>query len=311
MRKFFTLILPALLIMGTVNAQQQLQNAGFEEWEDVSIGTDEPVHWSSIKTSDNLVLNGLAPVVWGRSSNAHSGNYSLNLFNVGIIGIVATGTISTGRLHSEMNPELGYGFTDPDDDRWHSVFTDRPDSITGWFKCNPATDDFGTVKFLLHTGYAQIPGDESNYIAFAYYELPEEEITQWTRFSAPFVYSSSGNPEYCLTIITSGNGTEAIDGSTALFDDFEFIYNEADIDELPADQFHAYVVGKQLNFKINESGHEIYEVRLININGRSVIRTQITSGEDNTINISHLQPGFYVVVANNSRSTFTKKILVN
>ena len=297
--------------MGTINAQQQLQNPGFEEWEDVSIGTDEPVHWSSIKTSDNLVLNGLAPVVWGRSSDAHSGNYSVNLFNVGTLGIVATGTISTGRLHSDMNPELGYGFTDPDDDRWHSVFTDRPDSITGWFKCNPAIGDFGTVKFLLHTGYAELPGNETNYIALAYYELPQEEITQWTRFSAPFVYSSSGNPEYCLAIVTSGNGTQAIHGSTALFDDFEFIYNEASVDEITADQFHAYLVDKQLNIKIEENSHDLYEVSIIDINGRSVLETQVKSGQNTTINVSHLQSGFYIAVANNSRRTFTKKILVN
>ncbi len=310
MKTFIALLFSIISITLTINAQQQILNPGFEQWEDVSVGTDEPVHWSSIKTSDNLVLNGLAPVVWGPSSDAHTGNFSLSLVNIGTLGIVATGTISTGRLHADLDPDLGYAFTDPDDARWHSVFTDRPDSIAGWFKCNPMTGDFGTVKFLLHTGYAQIPGDESNYVAVAYYELPGEHITQWTRFSAPFVYTSGNNPEYCLSIITSGNGTQAVDGSTALFDDIEFIYNESSVDELPQNQLKVFVSNKQLNLNVNGTGHEIYNLRLLDINGRITIEAQIESGENNIIDISSLPIGIYIAVASNSQKTFTQKVFI-
>ena len=42
---------------------QQLDNAGFEQWENVGSSDEEPIEWSSTKTSDNSSLNALAPQV--------------------------------------------------------------------------------------------------------------------------------------------------------------------------------------------------------------------------------------------------------
>ncbi len=297
----------------TINAQQQMLNPGFEDWEDVGVGVDEPTHWSSIKTSDVPNLNQFAPVVWGRSADAHSGNYSLSLFNfyVALINDVAAGTITNGRVHANLNPDSSYVFTDQNNEQWHGVLTDRPDSIVGWFKCNPATGDFGTVKFLLHTGEAHIPGYLNNSIAEANYELPTQEVTQWTRFSAPFIYTSNSNPEYFLTVITSGNGTDALDGSTALYDDFEFIYNENSVTEKPENQFEIIVKNEELIFVINDKSQQSYDLKLVNINGQTVLKSQIKSHETNIISISELPTGVYIAIANNSRSTFTRKIIIN
>lgn len=313
MKTLTTLLITLLLSTITIYAQQQMLNPGFEEWEDVGVGVDEPVNWSSIKTSDNLGLNGFAPIVWGKSTDAHSGNYSLSLFNVyvSLINNVASGTITNGRVHAELDPDASYVFTDQINDQWHGVLTERPDSIVGWFKCNPASGDFGTLKFFLHTGYAALPGDESNAIAEAYLELPSVAVAQWTRFSAPFVYVSNDNPEYFLTVITSGNGVDAIDGSTALYDDFEFIYNPSSVDELPESQIEVLVKNQQLNILIDGNKQKIYELRLLDIAGHTIIKRQITSGENNIINVSDLRSGVYIVSASNSRKTFTKKVVIN
>lgn len=310
MKTLITLLISILILSSTLIAQQQMQNPGFEEWEDVGIGTDEPVNWSSIKTSDDPTLNNFAPVVWGRSDDSHSGNYSLSLFNVNSL-VLVTGTVSNGRYHAQLPADSSYVYTDINDEQWHSTFTYRPDSVAGWFKCNPASGDFGTVKFVLHTGYTQIPGDESNYIAHAYYELPIIEVNEWTRFSAPFEYFSSNNPDYYLAILTSGNGTEAAIGSTALFDDLEFIYNEDAIDELSENHFEVIVKNQQLIFLINDNTQQVYELRLVDINGQTVLKSQITSGTNNTVNIGDLPMGLYIATANNSRKAFTKKVIIN
>jgi|FLOH01.1.fsa_nt_gi hypothetical protein len=313
MKTLTTLLITLLLSTSTNYAQQQMLNPGFEEWEDVGVGVDEPVRWSSIKTSDNINLNAFAPIVWGKSTDAHSGSYSLSLFNVyvSLINHVASGTITNGRVHAELDPDAGYVFTDQIDERWHGVLTDRPDSIVGWYKCNPSLGDFGTVKFFLHTGYAALPGDESNAIAEAYIELPSVEVTQWTRFSAPFVYVSSDNPEYFLTVITSGNGVDAIDGSTALYDDFEFIYNPSSVDELPKNQIEVSVRNQQLNILIGGNKQKTYELCLFDIAGHTILKQQITSGENNIINVNDIQSGVYIVSASNSRKTITKKVVIN
>ena len=309
MKTLFTLLFSALFISASLVAQQQIQNPGFEEWEDVGMGMEEPVNWSSIKTSDNLVNNNLAPVVWDRSSDAHSGNFSLSLFTVGSL-VVANGTVTNGRIHSQLPANLSYAYIDVDSAQWHGVLTDRPDSIAGWYKCNPGAGDFGTVKFLLHTGYAQLPGNETDNIAVAYYNLPGEEITQWTRFSAPFVYSSNDNPEYFLSVLTCGNALQTVVGSTALYDDLEFIYNGSSVDELSENKLDVIVNNQQIQFVINDNSNKKYEIMLVDINGKIVLKNQFTARENNTFDISNLQPGIYIAVANNSQKSFTKKVLI-
>ncbi len=309
MKSIFTLLFSIVIAFNTINAQQQLLNPGFEEWENVWVGTDEPTHWSSIKTSDNTDLNSLAPVVWDLSTDAHSGNYSLSLYNVGSL-VVATGMITNGRVHSQIPADLSYVFTDLNNDNWHGVLTERPDSVVGWFKCNPEVGDFGTVKFLLHTGDAQLPGNELNSIGLAYYELPSANINQWTRFSIPFVYNSTDNPEYILAVLTSGNGIDAIIGSTALFDDIELIYNESSIAELPDNQFKIFANNQQLNIVIEYGNRELFDLTLFDMVGRTVIQDKIFSGDNNSINVSELQTGIYTAVATNSNGRFTRKIFI-
>lgn len=310
MKTFITSLFSLLILTNLLTAQQQIQNPGFELWEDAGTVEDEPVNWSSIKTSDDVFYNNLAPIVWGKSDDAHSGDYSLSLFNVGSL-VIATGTVSNGRYHTQLPADSSYVYTDLDDEQWHSSFTDRPDSVVGWFKCNPTDGDFGTVKFVLHTGYFQIPGDESNMVAEAYLELPTFEVDEWSRFSAPFEYFSSNNPEYYLSILTSGNGTEAKIGSTALFDDLEFIYNEDAIDEIHENLFSVIVKNQEINILINDNSQQLYELRLIDINGRTVLHSQITSGSNVTVNIGDLPLGLYIATANNSRKAYTKKVIIN
>ena len=89
-------------------SQSQFENPGFEEWEDLDLPQPEPVNWSSIKTSraNPPYLNNSAPLVWWQSEDAHSGNYSVMLKNiyVSLIDKVATGTITNGRVNTELLP---------------------------------------------------------------------------------------------------------------------------------------------------------------------------------------------------------------
>ncbi len=226
------------------------------------------------------------------------------------MGVVATGTITNGRLHSDLNPTLGYAFTDPSNSLYHTAFTDKPDSVVGWYKCNPAAGDFGTVKFLLHTGAVELPGDETNYIAYAYYELPGTEVTQWTRFSTPFDYTSNATPEFVLSILTSGNGTEAIDGSTAQFDDIQFIYNPSAITDLTIEKLNVYVHNNNLVIKAIGNISNALKFTLSDISGRTVYSNTLNFQENNNVDISSLENGLYIATAIGSDRLYTGKILI-
>ena len=96
MMKSLHIIFALLIINGTLS--QQLENSGFEQWENVGTGEEEPLSWSSTKTSDNSSLNGLAPQVISRSTDAHTGTYAAKLVNknVPFVNIVANGILTNG-----------------------------------------------------------------------------------------------------------------------------------------------------------------------------------------------------------------------
>ncbi len=313
---FFLVILWAGFSLRAQTADT-IENPGFERWE-VPFGLPknhpEPVDWSAIKTSDNPDLNTLAPVNWARSDTAHSGNYSVKLFNVSVFGKVATGTLTNGRIHtpSDMNADKGYVFTDTTNGMWNTRFTARPDSLTGWYMAFPVTGDFGNVTAILHTGYAQSPpanNDSSTWIAKASFNLPAKKVPEWTRFSVPFHYFSDKNPQYILFVLTAGNGTHAKAGSYVYYDDLKVIFHPTGIPQQRTGFLKAYAYRGKLKINLSGTPGGLYKVRIFNIIGRIQYATTLQSGQTETIPIS-FPPGIYLVEAQNENNVLVQKILV-
>ena len=108
MKRIQTLLLFVVFLSAMASAQTQLENPGFELWEDILVSDPdtirEPIDWSSLKTSDDPTLSSLAPVVLTRSQDAHTGDYSLELTNVKSF-IVANGLATNGRVHPNINTD--------------------------------------------------------------------------------------------------------------------------------------------------------------------------------------------------------------
>ncbi len=315
---FFAIVLLGIFSLRAQTADT-LENPGFERWE-VPIGLPanhpEPVNWSTIKTSDNSQVNPLAPVNWMRSDTAHNGKYSVKLFNVSALGAVATGTLTNGRVHtpSDFKPSGGYIFTDTTNPLWHTVFTARPDSLTGWYLCKPKNGDHGNVMAILHTGYAQSPpknNDTATWIAKASFDLPGQTVEKWKRFSVPFTYYSDKTPEYILFVLTSGNGTKAKAGSEAWFDDLQVIYNSTAINKhlKTKGNLKAYASNKQLRLSLTGALPGIYKIRVLNILGQVQYQTTLQNGESKTLDTS-LPPGLYLVQAAKGTDIMVRKVLV-
>lgn len=309
-------LLITVLIFGWISLSAQsskIENAGFEKWENVGIPNHpEPVDWSTIKTSDNISINPLAPVNWEQSDVAHSGKYSVKLFNVSALGMVATGTLTNGRVHSEMNADSSYVYTDTTNPLWSTPFTGRPDSLVGWFTYQPVSGDHGNVTAILHTGYAQSPpanGDSSTWIAKASFDLPSIVVKTWTRFSVPFKYYSDKNPQYILLVLTSGNGTRAIAGSSAKFDDLDVIYKTTGIKTHNRAGLKVFTSYNKLHIALKNAPQGIYRVRVLNILGRVQYTTSLKSGENETISLS-LPPGIYLVRAQYGSNILVKKVMI-
>lgn len=315
MKKPTTLLLLGLCLGFVSFAQDQLENAGFEEWENIlATPTDtirEPLEWSSLKTSDNGTLAALAPVVCARSNEAHSGNYSLKLTNVASF-LVANGIATNGRVHPDINTALAYTFTDTVNEEWHTKLTSRPDSITGWYQYTPQGGDSLQVKVTLHQGFGKQPDQdfENTWIGAAEFKSGTNTAGAWTRFSAPFIYYSGEAPAYALVVISSGNAYAAVAGSTALFDDLELVYSASSVtNQLPEQEGFVAVTGPRTLWIRNMDPSDFQQIRIYSMTGQVVWSGRIDS-ERIELTGTDTGRGIYVIRLTGPQRIHTQKVLL-
>jgi hypothetical protein len=317
MKKVLPLAFSALLFSIGISAQEQFENPGFEVWEDILASEQdtirEPVDWSSLKTSDNPQLSSLSPDVCKRSNNAHTGKYSLELSNVKSF-LVVNGVATNGRMHPDLNTTQSYMFTDTLDDQWHTPFTARPDSITGWYNYSPQDIDTFQIKVVLHHGFGKQPDPDfaMNWIAMAEFRSPRDTEGEWLRFSAPFSYFSEENPEYVLAVLNSGAGFQAVAGSVLLLDDLELIYNSPqslDVRTSSPEGLIYVAEGRQLG--LQDLDHTKYHtVRIHDMAGKQVWKGKLRSDKVD-ITSAQLKPGIYLVNLYGESQVFAQKILLD
>jgi hypothetical protein len=310
MKKALPCLIPVLLAAVIVSGQQ-LENPSFEVWENVIAEIDEPVDWNSIKTADDPSVANLAPITFEKSTDAHTGDYSLKLFNVNAFGLTATGAICNGRFHAEFDINASYSYTDSTDSRWHTPFTWRPDSLAGWFKFFPQEDDICQFKVILHVDECKLPenGTSDNWVGMAVYQSPPGvTFENWTRFSVPFDYYDSRTPRYLLCVINSGDSTEASIGSYLVLDDLELVYNNSGIGEGVIRHDFIRVVDRKLHLIMDQEGDFLGKtLQIIGLGGQAVY-SEIVSGTMVQDIPNNIPPGIYVAVIETGNKRYVQKI---
>jgi len=292
---------------------QQVENGGFEDWEEVGLGTEiiEPIEWSTIKTSDDPTISSLAPITWERSTEAHSGQYSVRLHNTSTLGIPVSGTMSNGQYHPNLNTELAYVYTNTADPRWNTPYTSRPDSIAFWVKWFPDDDDTLQFQALLHVDEATLPPKPENLpnqVAYTRADIGET-IENWTRVALAFEYYDNRTPEYLLIIITSGNGTTPNVGSYAFYDDIEIISGQA-IQDNPLEQVSIYFENNTVHIlNLSEDIMKQSTLEIIDLAGRPIWHSKIHSNEI-TIEPTFNLDGIYLLKISTADNVISRKIYI-
>ncbi|MCB0806125.1 MAG: T9SS type A sorting domain-containing protein [Bacteroidales bacterium] len=292
-------------------AQQQVENSGFEMWEEVGFGPDtlEPVNWSSLKTSDGGdFINGAIPLVWEQSSEAHSGDYSIKLINMPILTLVAPGTLTNGRVHAAVPPTDAYVYTIKEEPQWNTEFTDTPDSLVVWAKFSPVENDIAHAYAILHSDTAKAPDSTLfNYIAIASIDI-EGSNEVWTRFSAPFNYLSGATPEYILFAIFAGDAQQALAGSVLYLDDVELIYNENNIRKARFENVALYFTNNKIVIESPDLLPPDVTFEIFDLNGKRVLHKDLIPASRNIVE-TDLNSGTYICHLKNREKEFIQKIV--
>lgn len=303
MKTIFTLFI-GLTTSFLTFSQQQLQNGDFESWDDVGTAEEEPTNWSSLKTADNLA--GSAPQVLSQDVG-RGGGFCSKLEVKEVFGIQANGIMTNGRVHAEFNPDNGYVYTDPNDARWHTTFTDYPDSIIGWYKYAPQNGDKGKIEIILHVNQGNLPfnGTESNMIARAKYEFIAEQAS-WTRFSKAFNYVSTDEPQYILATVTSGDSTISETGSTLWIDDLSLVYNEDSTNSVVSNELYEFAINGSNGYLYFDVQDESTSYQVSDVSGKI-----IQSGKASQKTPFKHNSGIYFIRIESEQGNFTKKLYIH
>jgi hypothetical protein len=232
--KAFTLMLVLICgIWSAGQAQYQLSNGGFEQWSGGKL-----VGWNSFESADGSMsglASGTAPAQINESPSG-TGSFCVLLTSTSIIGVIANGNLTTGRMHAgSMTPANAenYNYTDASNASYHHAFTGRPDSVIFWAKID-ASNQSGTqarIHLTLHgnTNYKDPNDAGTSRIGHVEYNFSNPTKNQWVRYARPMVYDgtlSTQNPNFVLVSLTTnatpGGGSG---GDKVYFDDIKMIYN--------------------------------------------------------------------------------------
>jgi hypothetical protein len=273
------IIMSLFILVSTAVFGQQIPNSDFESWDAVSAGNgDKPSSWNTVNSS----LGSLGFTIGKtcvQTADAHAGSYAIQLTTVDppafplnnpdINGVAATGDIQT------TSP---YGVTGG------VSFTEKPDSLVGYFKYSQAGSDRGTVEMVLKNG-------TEDTIAHARFVTPSSSVSQYTRFSVPFNYRNSNTPSKAVNLISSSDGFNAVVGSQIFVDDLEVIYNTIiAVAEIIETRVEVYYASNKL-FIDNPEQENIGDILVYNAAGQHV--KSISIGHLSTKN---LPQGFYTYV---------------
>ncbi len=227
----------------TVGKGYQMPNQGFENWHTSTGEYVEPNGWHSFESATGD-LAALAGHHIKKADDAHSGKASACVFSTSIFGIVANGTMTTGRLnagsmlatdvanHAYM--DMSKTDVDGNGDLYCIPMYSRPDSIAAWVKFKQGTPNaenpYATISAVITDGtYYQDPEDKeySNVVAKAKNNTIAVTDGAWVRVVAPFEYTENAvAPQAILaTASTNANPGKGSGGDELQVDDIELIYN--------------------------------------------------------------------------------------
>ncbi|MDE5605861.1 MAG: hypothetical protein K2I68_00985, partial [Bacteroidales bacterium] len=122
------------------NGTEQLPNRGFELYDNENSSSIEPQNWNSFMTAvagNSILASGksqrLSKESGGRPGS--KGAYYLRIYSNEVLGIVANGNVTTGRINmgsTTATDASNYNYTDRGNEGFFWRQTTVPDSLVVW-----------------------------------------------------------------------------------------------------------------------------------------------------------------------------------
>lgn len=226
----------------------QIPNSDFEKFHTVN-NNQEPNHWHTFTTSTgmlaSMVNSGKQATSSSQTRPGTAGNKSVVISSRSpFFGIVANGTLTTGRLNAggvsaastANHSYLDISSTDKDNngDSFYTLLAGRPDSLVFWTRFKQGTPSnqypYATATAVITDGTRyQQPEDKvyTNHLAKAENAKIESKGGVWQRISIPFQTTNSDVTPKAILVTISTNATPGKGSSSDSIwvDDMSLVYN--------------------------------------------------------------------------------------
>ena len=233
-----------------------IPNGDFEQWHTSSEGYVEPDAWHSFESASGTFA-ALAGHHIEKSDKGRNGSFCARIYATSIFGIIANGTMTTGRMNAGAmfaTDPANHAFIDmsqPDvdgkGDPFYVALNSRPDSLVLWvqFRQGTANSDhpYATVSAVITDGTRyQEPEDKTYDNVVARASNREIAVTgnEWRRISIPFVYTNNNvEPRAIMvTVSTNADPGQGSNNDEVLVDDLTLVYNSR-LASLPIEGFQS------------------------------------------------------------------------
>ena len=236
-----------------------IPNGGFEDWHASAEGYVEPNAWHSFESASGQ----LAPLAGHHIEKSDDGRNGAcaRVFSTSIFGIIANGTMTTGRMnagsmvasdpanHAYMDMSLED--TDGNKDPFYVALGSRPDSLVLYMQFHQgkavSEHPYATVSAVITDGTLYKEPEDKDYdnvVARAQNNKIAVTGNEWTRISIPFVYTDNNVEPRAIMVTISTNadaGQGSKEGDEVLVDDLTLVYNSRlsalNIEGFQADKF--------------------------------------------------------------------------
>lgn len=246
-------ILAALMLTSmslAANAQEQLANAGFEEWENVSykktgfgaktFNGEEPLNWSSfLDGTGGLKGTAITDVQLYKDTDKRPGStgmYSARIEARSILAIaIAQGNLTNGCVNmgsmDAKDANGNYNYINHDRADQAMSFTGKPGSFKVWLKGSCSNKASVAIYLVNGKGYYQDPvsskkPNTATLVAEA--KIQTDVTNSWQEYMGEFTYKSDLLPEYVLVnISTSATPGEGNKNDVLYIDDIVMDYTSS------------------------------------------------------------------------------------
>lgn len=286
-----TILAIALMFTAVISNAQTVPNGSFEAWSNPN-GYLVPNDWETL--NDMTSAAGVYTATrGGTSSDYYLKLTSQNVPGMGVMpGIAVSGMLDMGNLTALSGFPFAY----------------RPVAFTGkWQYMGNSGNDIGYVKvFLTKWNSTMNMRDTIGYVS----QDLNGMVMSWSNFTLPFTYNSTDIPDSCI-IALSASGPNPEAGSYLYVDNLSFSGIIAGVENTEiTGTFRIFPNPANHEIQIDLSGLKstAQQFEITDLTGRVIVTKQSNGSLLQTISISELPAGNYLLKITTAKGIVTQKI---